>query len=186
MLVQLDQGARSGAATADPVPEGAEVAGLRGARLADMRQVASLIDAFARRGLMLPKTSGQLCRHFREFVVAVDAQERVLGCVALRVYTADVAEVSALAVAEAAHGQGIGRGLVEALTAEAWDIGLRTLFALTLQEQFFHCLGFRTVSRELFPFKIAADCRSCPKRTDCREITVAKEIQSTIEREDSK
>lgn len=149
---------------------------VRPARVADMAQVEPLINAFAARGLMLPKTPEQLNRNFREFVVAADASGRVLGCAALRVFTAQLAELGSLAVDEAAHGLGVGRKLVEAVEAEARLLGIGTVFALTLQDGFFHRLGYRTVSKEMFPLKVWADCRSCAKLHACDEIAVVKEV----------
>jgi amino-acid N-acetyltransferase len=149
---------------------------VRAARIADMRQVEALVNGFARDNLMLPKTYDQLARLFREFVVAVDAEERVVGCGALRVYSDQLAEIASLAVDESVHGAGIGRRLVQRLVEEAGALGIRTVFALTLQEPFFHRLGFRTVPRENFPGKVWADCRSCPKLHACDEIAVALEV----------
>ena len=113
---------------------------------------------------------------FREFVVAVDENDRVLGCGALRVYNESLAEIASLAVDEAAQGAGVGRKLVERLVEEARELGLTTVFALTLQESFFHRIGFSTVSREMFPLKVWADCRNCAKLHACDEIAVAMEV----------
>ena len=155
--------------------EGADIT-VRPARISDMRQVEPLINRFAKTNLMLPKTTEQLSRNFREFVVAVDAEERVIGCGALRIYNETLAELASLAVEESAHGLGIGRKLVERLLDEARGLGLKTVFALTLQELFFHRLGFRTVNKEMFPLKVWVDCRMCPKLHACDEVAVAVEI----------
>jgi amino-acid N-acetyltransferase len=149
---------------------------VRSARVADMQKVESLINRYADEGLMLRKTLEQLCRNFREFVVAVNAEGRVVGCGALRVYTPQLAEVASLAVDETVHRGGIGRRLVEQLAVEAQNLGIGTIFALTLKGGFFHRLGFRTVPKELFPLKVWADCRSCPKLHACDEIAVVKEL----------
>ncbi|HEX6070928.1 MAG TPA: N-acetyltransferase [Longimicrobiaceae bacterium] len=149
---------------------------IRTARISDMRQVEALVNGFARDNLMLPKTYDQLARLFREFVVAVDGEERVLGCGALRVYNQELAEIASLAVDETAHGAGIGRRIVERLIEEARGLGLQTVFALTLQEAFFRRLGFAVVPRENFPGKVWADCRNCPKLHACDEIAVALEV----------
>ena len=149
---------------------------VRAARLGDMKQVEALIGRFARSNLMLPKTVEHLNRNFREFVVAVDPEGEVVGCAALRVYNETLAEVGSLAVAESVHGQGVGRKLVERILEEARALGLQTVFALTLQELFFHRLGFRTVQKEMFPLKVWADCRMCPKLHACDEVAVAVEI----------
>ena len=165
--------------TADDLGGGLAVAGavsVRSARIADMRQVEPLINGFARRNLMLPKSHDVLARNFREFVVAVDGDDRVVGCGALRVYNEGLAEIASLAVHEDAHGRGIGRLVVERLVEDARALGVPMVFALTLQEIFFHRLGFRTVPRESFPLKVWADCRNCPKLHACDEIAVAKEM----------
>jgi len=146
---------------------------VRAARIADMRQVETLVNGFARHNLMLPKTHDQLVRLFREFVVAVDADERVIGCGALRVYNAQLAEIASLAVDESAHGAGVGRRLVERLVADARELNLATVFALTLQELFFQRVGFSVVPRSNFPGKVWSDCRNCPKLHACDEIAVA-------------
>ncbi len=149
---------------------------VRPACIGDMRQLEPLINRFAKQNLMLPKTHDQLARLFREFVVAVDEHDRVLGCGALRVYNETLAEVASLAVDERAHGAGVGRRLVERLMEEARLLGLSTVFALTLQEEFFHKIGFRTVPKESFPLKVWADCRNCPKLHACDEIAVARDV----------
>ncbi len=149
---------------------------VRPASIADMRQVEPLINLFAQRSLMLPKSADQLSRLFREFVVAVDENGVVIGCGALRVYTDALAEIASLAVAEHAHGHGIGRRIVNRLVEDARDLGIGSVFALTLQEEFFHRSGFRTVPKEMFPLKVWADCRTCPKLHACDEIAVAREV----------
>jgi amino-acid N-acetyltransferase len=178
-LPVLGGGARRAFAPAEPAAREPQAAGpiaIRPARLSDMRRVEPLINRHAANNLMLPKTPEQLARNFREFVVAVDRDDRVLGCGALRVYNEELAEISSLAVDESAHGQGIGRAVVEALLQEGRRLGLRTVFALTLQELFFSRIGFRTVSKDLFPLKVWADCRMCPKLHACDEVAVAIEL----------
>lgn len=151
---------------------------VRNATLADVAKIEALINHFADQQLMLHKTTVQLARTFREFVVALDADGTLLGCAALRVYTPQLAELASLAVHESAHGLGIGRKLVTAVEAEAELHGIGTVFALTLQDVFFHKLGYRTVPKEMFPLKVWADCRGCAKLEKCDEIAVVKEIES--------
>jgi amino-acid N-acetyltransferase len=179
MLVQLRARVQD---TPTPAFAGAPV--VRRARIEDMAQVAPLINGFAARGLMLPKTEDQLYRTFREFVLAFDENGSVVGCAGLRVYGPALAELCALAVDERAHGRGVGRALVESIVEQAAELGIRTLFAMTLEDGFFHRMGFRTVQKELFPQKVAADCAVCPKRNACPEITVARLIGPHLEEED--
>lgn len=176
ILVQL-------ASPAPATPAGPPAASLvvgdlvvRPARISDMRVVGALVNGFARRQLMLPRSHDQLARLFREFVVAEDEEGSVIGCGALRVYNETLAEIASLAVDERAHGHGVGRRIVARLVEEARDLQLSTVFALTLQQIFFEKIGFSTVPKEMFPLKVWADCRSCPKLHACDEIAMAREV----------
>jgi len=159
------------------VPAAKDVS-VRAARIGDMRDVEPLIRRYAVENLMLPKSFDQLVRTFREFVVAVDGGGRVVGCGALRVYNEDLAEICSLAVDADSHRLGIGRRVVERLVADARDLRLERVFALTLRAEFFSRLGFEVVSKDNFPLKVWADCRSCPKLHACDETAVALEIGS--------
>lgn len=174
-LVQLTASSAA-AVLVEPPPLALAHVAVRPARIADMRQVEPLVNGFADRQLMLAKTHDQLARLFREFVVAEDEDGQVIGCGALRVYNESLAEIASLAVDERAHGHGIGRRLVDQLIVNARELSIRTVFALTLQEMFFARLGFRTVRREMFPLKVWADCRNCPKLHACDEIAVARDV----------
>jgi amino-acid N-acetyltransferase len=66
--------------------------------------------------------------------------------------------------------------LVDTLVHDAGTLGLRRVFALTLQDGFFHRLGFETTLISEFPKKVAADCATCARRATCREITVARTL----------
>jgi amino-acid N-acetyltransferase len=148
---------------------------IRPALPADVPALEQLIAGYAARGLLLPRRADQLYRHIREMQVAVDSHG-VLGCAGLKIYSAELGEVSALAVAERCQGQGVGSRLVESVLREAGELGLRRVFALTLQEGFFHRLGFTTADVREFPAKIAADCAACPRRSACDEIAVVRTL----------
>jgi amino-acid N-acetyltransferase len=167
--------ASPGGSSAPELPLAARMS-VRPATIRDMKEVAPLINRFAGRNLMLAKTDDQLVRSFREFLVAVDPEGSVMACGALRIYSQDLAEIVSLAVDEAYHGAGIGRQIVEGLLDDARALGIRTVFALTLQEGFFLRLGFSIVPKELFPVKVWADCRSCPKLHACDETAVARQL----------
>jgi len=176
MLTRLTYSARSASDPHSLIPRPVGATVVRRARIADMQHVEPLINHFAAQNLMLPKTTEQLVRNFREFLVAEDASGRIVGCGALRVFSGTLAEIVSLAVHESAHGTGVGGEVVERLLDDARDLGLTTVFALTLRDGFFHRLGFRTVPKEMFPLKVWADCRNCPKLHACDEIAVAVDV----------
>lgn len=145
---------------------------VRRATLGDVDGIHALIQAFAARNFLLSRTTGELYETVRDFIIAVDGQERVLGCSALHIVNARVAELKSLAVAEAAQGQGLGRRLVEACVAEAAELGLGRVFCLTYQEAFFSRLGFTKVDRARLPEKVWGECVRCNKFLDCDEIAM--------------
>jgi amino-acid N-acetyltransferase len=164
-----------GAATVRPALTLVRAAGavtLRRAVPADAIHVHALLQRFVERQVLLPRTLEQITCSIGDFVVATE-DGQVVGSAALRRYSADLAEVVALAVAEPLHGAGIGRRLVEMLLAHARVMGVRRVFALTLEAGFFHRLGFATTTVAEFPQKVAADCSSCARRRSCVETTVA-------------
>lgn len=188
MLVQIDPGWNTSAAgtlspygrkpvgDAQPVGVAAADISTRPARISDMKAIEPLIRDFATANLMLPKTYDQLVRNFREFVVAVDPEDKVVGCGSLRIYNDDLAEVCSLAVASGYHGLGIGRKIVERLADEAFVLGIDTMFALTLEPDFFQRLDFEVVPKDNFPLKVWADCRNCPKLHACDEVAVSRSL----------
>jgi amino-acid N-acetyltransferase len=152
---------------------------IRKARIGDAPAIAKLINHFAAQGLMLPKQLVEVYEYIREFWVAIGPKNQLLGCGGLRLMWNDLAEVRSLAIAEEAQGQGIGRRLVEALTGEAYDLGLARLFALTYQKEFFEKLDFQIVERQVFPQKVWMDCQQCPKNQCCDEIAMLRVIDET-------
>jgi amino-acid N-acetyltransferase len=81
-----------------------------------------------------------------EFLVAVDASGTVIGAGALHIMWEDLAEVRSLVVAQAARGQGVGHAIVAALLERAQSIGVKRVFCLTFEVDFFAKHGFEPIS----------------------------------------
>lgn len=144
---------------------------LRRARVADAAAIQRLIAAFADRDEMLHRSLGEIYENIRDFYV-VEQDGELAGCGALHVCWSHLAEVKSLAVDEAWQGRGYGRLLVEACIAEAADLGLKTVFALTYRPDFFRRLGFRVVDKATLPHKVWNECIRCPKFLHCGEVAV--------------
>jgi amino-acid N-acetyltransferase len=143
--------------------------------------MAAMINRFAARELMLPKSSAELYRAFREYVVLTDPSGEVVACAGLRVYTPELAEIVGLAVHEAWQRRGLGPRLVAHLIEEGRRIGVRRVFAMALRPAFFEAMGFRTIPREWLPEKVAADCRTCARRAGCVEVALITELEEGAE-----
>lgn len=154
---------------------------IRKARTADAVQIHQLVNLYASRQQMLPRTMLSLYENIRDFVVAVEigpnGQEmRVVGCSALHFTWGDMAEIRSLAVQEQAGHRGIGRALVEANIDEAREHGLVQVYAFTYVTDFFAKLGFRTVLHESMPRKVWMDCINCPKFNCCDETAMVLDL----------
>jgi amino-acid N-acetyltransferase len=148
---------------------------IRRARVADVPRLYEMINFYAARGDMLPKTLDQLYNGVRSFNV-VEAGGEVVGCAALKITWRDLAEVISLAVHPDFQGRGLGRQLVVPLIDEAHELGIPTLFSLTLKVGFFSRLGFREVPKLHLPHKIWQDCKTCIKQDRCDETAMIRSV----------
>ena len=151
-----------------PIQTSTDTPQVRPARVADVPEMANLINFYAAQGLMLSKTEAQLYNNVRDFVVA-DAGGAIVGCGGLKVTWHNLAEIMALAVAPAYRGRGLGRELVLPLIEEARTLGIPTVFTLTYQIGFFSRLGFQIVPKHTLSQKVWQDCVFCPKQDCCDE-----------------
>jgi len=145
------------------------------AAVADVRAIHELVNGFAQRGEMLPRTMAEIYESLRDYSVVREGGE-LLACGALHVMWEDLAEVRSLAVREERQGQGLGGLLVRSHLAEARKLGLRTVFALTYRPAFFERLGFRQADVMTLPRKVWNECYRCPKFPTCNEIAVVLEL----------
>ena len=151
----------------------------RKAGMRDIPNILALIDSYAAKGIMLPRTEFEMSENIRDFSVAYDG-EVLAGCGALHFYTPTCAEVRSLAVLPEMKQHGVGRALVEALEQEARDNDLESIFAFTYVPGFFQKLGFSEVERGELPLKAWKDCLRCPKFQNCDEIAVLKRLKAPI------
>jgi amino-acid N-acetyltransferase len=148
---------------------------IRPATIHDVPRIEEIINSHAGLGKMLFKSYAQLYEDLRDFGVFEEGGQ-VVGCCAVTILWADLAEVRSLAVEERCIGRGIGRRLTEWAVNEARRLGIRRLMALTYEQAFFEKLGFEVVAKETLPLKVWSDCVRCPKRDKCDEIAVVRTL----------
>ncbi len=147
----------------------------RKAKMTDVEDLHGLINDFAERGLMLPRSRNTLYESLREFTVIED-DGRLIGAGALHVIWDNLAEVRALAIRDGYRGQGLGKRLIAELLKEAGELAIHQIFALTYQVEFFKHCGFQEVVKEEMPHKVWKECINCPKFPNCDEVAVIKHI----------
>ncbi|MDI9602344.1 MAG: N-acetyltransferase [Armatimonadota bacterium] len=149
---------------------------IRKAQIGDVAAISALVGRFAALNLMLPRSPASLFGALRDFFVATDASERLIGCAALAIMSGDLAEVRSLAVEPESQGLGLGRRLVGAAMDEARQLGLPKVFALTRAPGFFEKLGFEHTDMKALPQKVWTDCIHCPLFPDCDEVALIREL----------
>jgi len=117
---------------------------IRSARTSDIKGIRALIDAYAIGGRLLTKETVTLYESVQEFTVAVENNE-VVGCGALHVLWEDLAEVRTVAVVEKLHGTGVGHQIMQAIEERARALGVKRIFCLTFETQFFGRHGFEEI-----------------------------------------
>lgn len=152
-----------------------EISLVRKAGMRDIHPILVLINSYAAKGVMLPRTEFEMSENIRDFSVVYQG-ERLIGCGALHFYTPTSAEVRSLAVDPEFKTRGVGRLILEGLEREAVDQGLHAIFAFTYVAEFFRKLGFHEVERGELPLKAWKDCLRCPKFQCCDEIPVLKAL----------
>ena len=148
---------------------------IRKAVFRDVEEIHKLVNDYADKGLMLPRSRNVLYETLREIVLA-EEDGRVVGVGALHLIWDELAEIRALAVAPEFAGAGLGRQIVESLTKEAEELGVKTLFSLTYQDGFFAKMGFSEIPKEKLPHKVWKECINCPKFPNCDEIAMIKTL----------
>jgi len=152
------------------------------ARIGDIPQIQRLVNYFADKGEMLPRSLSELYENIRDLFVVRDGDE-VVACAALHIFWSDLAEIRAVAVAEEIQDQGAGALLVQACLEETRSLGIETVFCLTYKPDFFERLGFHQVDMMELPRKVWGECLKCPKFPNCDEVALIYELVPKAQQE---
>ncbi|HUW23689.1 MAG TPA: N-acetyltransferase [bacterium] len=149
---------------------------IRKAKISDIKELQKLINFYAERGEMLPRSLNELYENLRDFLV-FEEKEEILGCCALHVSWEDLGEIKSLTVKSGYTGKGIGKKLIEGCLKETKELGIKKVFALTYKPEYFKKEGFRKIEKDELPHKIWSECINCPKFPDCDEVAMLKEME---------
>jgi len=144
---------------------------IRKARIGDIRDIQKLVNEFARKEEMIPRSINELYENIRDFVVSEEGGA-LQGVCALHVLWEDLAEIRSLAVKKESQRLGIGKRMVKRCLIEAKALGVKRVFALTYQPLFFKKMGFTDIDKSNLPQKIWGDCIRCPKFPECDEFAL--------------
>jgi amino-acid N-acetyltransferase len=143
----------------------------RRAKISDVPAIHSLIAHYAAQGFLLPRAAEEIRASIGHFIVQADGH-RVIGCLSLESYGADLAEIRSIAVAAEHRGQGCGAHLIASALNEARRRGIARVFAVTHAPKFFERQGFTAAARQSVAEKIERDCRTCSQQRSCKLVAV--------------
>jgi len=118
----------------------------------DVDGIREVLEYYSERGVLTPRTSAYLKRHLGEFYVCREGG-KIAGCCALHRIGDDVAEIRCFAVKDEFAGRGAGRALLNACIAKARACGLKRVFSLSLEKEFFRKNGFVRMGKQRIPLK---------------------------------
>ncbi|MDP4886855.1 MAG: amino-acid N-acetyltransferase [Aquiluna sp.] len=118
---------------------------IRPARTSDVAAITKIAQPLIEQRILLGKELVEIYEAIQEFVVA-EQEGQVIGFGALHVMWQDLAEVRTFAVAESAKRKGIGAAMLRELLERARVLGVRRVFCLTFEEEFFRSHGFQVIS----------------------------------------
>ncbi|WP_353684781.1 N-acetyltransferase [Thermodesulfovibrio sp. 3907-1M] len=148
---------------------------VRKALVSDIKSIHRLINEFAKKGEMLPRSLNELYENIRDFFIAEENNE-IKGVCALHILWEDLAEIRSLAVKKDSQKKGIGSLLVKKSLNEAKKFGIKRVFVLTYIPDFFKKIGFKELDKSKLPQKIWGDCIRCPKFPECDEVALIYEF----------
>jgi amino-acid N-acetyltransferase len=148
---------------------------VRKAKIKDTAQIHKLINFFAAKNLMLPRSLNEIYENLRDFWV-YEHRQRVRGCCALHILWSDLAEIKSLVIERTYQRKGIGTLLVNSCIEEAKQLGAKSIFVLTYKADYFRRFGFHRIKHKDLPHKIWTECIKCPKFPDCKEVALIKRL----------
>ena len=148
---------------------------IRKATVADVKKIQKLINFYAKREEMLPRSLNELYENIRDFFVYSEGSN-IYGACALHIDWENLAEIKSLAVDRSKCGEGIGVKLLAQCLKDAKVLKVRKVFALTYIPEFFEKFGFKIIDRKELPHKIWSECIRCMYFPGCKEIAMVKEI----------
>jgi amino-acid N-acetyltransferase len=119
---------------------------IRPARTQDVPGIRALVEPLAQQQVLLQKEAVAYYESIQEFEVAQAPDGSLAGFGALHVIWEDIAEVRTLATASTWRGQGVGHRILDRLMARARDVGVRRVFCLTFEVDFFTRHGFEVMA----------------------------------------
>ncbi len=120
------------------------------AKLPDAKEIHNLINKYSKKGLMLYRPLAEIEHNIRDYFVC-GMNNKIVGCVALRIWNKKSSEIYALAVNSDYTGKKIGTNLIKSCIKEAKNLNVESVFTLTFKHDLFVRRGFQKINLRDLP-----------------------------------
>jgi argininosuccinate lyase/amino-acid N-acetyltransferase len=144
---------------------------VRRARMSDVDNIFSLVNFWADKGEILPRTRDNIIHDIQNFVVA-EVEGKVVATASLYIYQTGLAEIRSVVVDINAQQQGQGTALVQFLLEFAYQMELQQIIVLTYIPNYFEQLGFTTIDKNALAENIIEDSEPSPHKDPADEVAM--------------
>jgi argininosuccinate lyase/amino-acid N-acetyltransferase len=151
---------------------------VRRARMSDVDFIFALTSFWAEKGEILPRTRDNIIHDIQNFVVA-ELEGKVIGCASLYIYQTGLAEIRSLVIEQSAQRQGQGKALIQYLLEFAHQMELQHIIVLTYIPDYFTCLGFTLIDKNLLAENIIEDSEPSPFKNPDDEVAMEYRVNGS-------
>ncbi|OKY26858.1 MULTISPECIES: argininosuccinate lyase [Thalassotalea] len=144
---------------------------VRRARMPDVDAIFKLVNDWAEKGEILPRSRDNIIHDIQNFVVA-ELEGEVVGCASLYIYQTGLAEIRSVVVDKEHHNLGQGQALVQYLLEFAHQIELEKVIVLTYIPTYFNQLGFALIDKASLADNIIEDSQPGPDKDPADEVAM--------------
>jgi len=144
---------------------------VRRAKMSDVDNIHRLVNFWAEKGEILPRSRDNIIHAIQNFVVA-ELDGEVVGSASLYIYQTGLAEIRSLVIDEKAQKQGQGKALVQYLLEFAHQMELAQIIVLTYIPQYFKEIGFTTINKSSLAENIIEDSEPSPHKDASEEVAM--------------
>ncbi len=116
----------------------------------DILTIQSVLSANRSEVTLLQQPLREIRRNIRDFIIA-EHGGKAIGCVALHIYSIDIAEIRGISVLPDYQNRGVGRTLLNKCIEIAMSKDIQTLWLATEKSTYFERYGFKTISKWSLP-----------------------------------
>lgn len=144
---------------------------VRRAKMSDVDDINQLVNYWADKGEILPRSRDNIIHDIQSFVVA-ELNGHVVGTACLYIYQTGLAEIRSVVVEPSVHGEGQGKALVQYLLEFAHQMALKHIIVLTYIPEYFDKLGFKLIDKSSLADNIIEDSEPSPYKDPEDEVAM--------------